>query len=97
MTITEQQFYDMLNVDEHMNFTNQIQELVFDKKGREEFYSKILNIHHDMGIDFFRDYFMAHSAVSAKGQHYTPDELGDRKSTRLNSSHEFVSRMPSSA
>ena len=24
-------------------------------------------------------------------------ELGDRKSTRLNSSHEFVSRMPSSA
>ncbi len=70
MTITEQQFYDMLNVDEHMNFTNRIQELVFDKKGREEFYSKILNIHHDMGIDFFRDYFMAHSAVSAKGQHY---------------------------
>ncbi|MCT0028055.1 hypothetical protein, partial [Lactococcus lactis] len=58
------------------NFTNRIQELVFDKKGREEFYSKILNIHHDMGIDFFRDYFMAHSAVSAKGQHYTPDELG---------------------
>ena len=31
----------------------------------------------------------------------TPKELGgefqDRKSTRLNSSHEFVSRMPSSA
>ena len=25
------------------------------------------------------------------------DNLGDRKSTRLNSSHEFVSRMPSSA
>ena len=24
-------------------------------------------------------------------------DLGDRKSTRLNSSHEFVSRMPSSA
>ena len=50
MTITEQQFYDMLNVDEHMNFTNRIQELVFDKKGREEFYSKILNIHHDMSV-----------------------------------------------
>ncbi len=32
MTITEKQFYDMLNVDEHMNFTNRIQELVFDKK-----------------------------------------------------------------
>ena len=63
MTITEQQFYDMLNVDEHMNFTNRIQELVFDKKGREEFYSKILNIHHDMSVDFFRDYFMTHSAL----------------------------------
>ena len=25
------------------------------------------------------------------------DDFGDRKSTRLNSSHEFVSRMPSSA
>jgi hypothetical protein len=46
------------------------------KKGREEFYSKILNIHHDMSVDFFRDYFMTHSAVSAKGQHYTPDALG---------------------
>ena len=28
---------------------------------------------------------------------YTPSWLADRKSTRLNSSHEFVSRMPSSA
>ena len=29
---------------------------------------------------------------------YTPEEMQtDRKSTRLNSSHEFVSRMPSSA
>ena len=27
----------------------------------------------------------------------TPQVTGDRKSTRLNSSHEFVSRMPSSA
>ena len=27
----------------------------------------------------------------------TPSNIEDRKSTRLNSSHEFVSRMPSSA
>ena len=27
----------------------------------------------------------------------TADEKGDRKSTRLNSSHEWISRMPSSA
>ena len=27
----------------------------------------------------------------------TPDMVGDRKSTRLNSSHEWISRMPSSA
>lgn len=76
MTITEQQFYDMLDVDEHMNFTNRIKELVFDKKEREEFYHKILNIHHDMSIDFFREYFMTHSAVSSKGQIYAPDALG---------------------
>ena len=76
MTITEQQFYDMLDVKEHMNFTNRIKELVFDKEGREEFYTKILAIHSDMSVDFFRDYFMTHSAVSSKGQHYTPDELG---------------------
>lgn len=37
MTITEQQFYDMLDVDEHMNFTNRIQELVFDKKDVKNF------------------------------------------------------------
>lgn len=76
MTITEQQFYDMLNVKEHMNFTNRIKELVFDRKGREAFYRKILAIHRDMSVDFFRDYFMTHSAVSSKGQHYTPDALG---------------------
>lgn len=40
MTITEQQFYDMLNVDEHMNFTNRIQELVFDKKDVKNFILK---------------------------------------------------------
>lgn len=76
MAITEQQFYDMLDVKEHMNFTNRIKELVFDKDGREEFYRKILAIHKDMSVDFFRDYFMKHSAVSSKGQHYTPDALG---------------------
>ncbi len=76
MTITEQQFYDMLDVKEHMNFTNRIQELVFDKEGREEFYRKILAIHCDMSVDFFRDYFMTHSAVSSRGQHYNPDALG---------------------
>ena len=38
-------------------------------------------------------------AVTATLQrsHYSMAELKDRKSTRLNSSHEFVSRMPSSA
>ena len=76
MGITEQQFYDMLDVNEHMNFSNRIKELVFDKEGREEFYRKILAIHNDMSVDFFRDYFMTHSAVSSKGQHYTPDALG---------------------
>lgn len=76
MAITEQQFYDMLDVNEHMNFTNRIKELVFEKEEREEFYRKILDIHKDMSVDFFRDYFMKHSAVSSKGQHYTPDSLG---------------------
>ena len=35
----------------------------------------------------------AHGALSED----KPLRIGDRKSTRLNSSHEFVSRMPSSA
>ena len=39
------------------------------------------------------DYKAALSEVSA----YFDTEPADRKSTRLNSSHEFVSRMPSSA
>jgi len=30
-------------------------------------------------------------------RHIRVDDVADRKSTRLNSSHEFVSRMPSSA
>ena len=37
-------------------------------------------------------------ALRSLGKELTPDERReDRKSTRLNSSHEFVSRMPSSA
>ena len=36
--------------------------------------------------------------VDVRGKQYTPPEISaDRKSTRLNSSHEWISRMPSSA
>ena len=35
--------------------------------------------------------------VNEPSLHRLPRRRGDRKSTRLNSSHEFVSRMPSSA
>ena len=35
--------------------------------------------------------------VCSKNIHLEVDEAGDRKSTRLNSSHEWISRMPSSA
>ena len=36
--------------------------------------------------------------LAAAGYHVlAPDQRGDRKSTRLNSSHQSVSRMPSSA
>ena len=34
---------------------------------------------------------------TAEGQHPAQPEAGDRKSIRLNSSHQSVSRMPSSA
>ena len=44
---------------------------------------------------------LCHELTDRKNMYFisTPSELGDkdRKSTRLNSSHEFVSRMPSSA
>ena len=35
--------------------------------------------------------------VDGKGRIIASDQYGDRKSTRLNSSHEWISRMPSSA
>ena len=35
--------------------------------------------------------------LGVSGEEITGMEIIDRKSTRLNSSHEFVSRMPSSA
>ena len=46
-----------------------------------------------------RDYFAAKVMQAMLGSNWTPyrDWETDRKSTRLNSSHEFVSRMPSSA
>ena len=41
--------------------------------------------------------FCATSAPAARGMRVTLDFEGDRKSTRLNSSHSSQSRMPSSA
>ena len=44
---------------------------------------------HCMMVELIDDFFAEYPAAGG--------EILDRKSTRLNSSHEFVSRMPSSA
>ena len=45
----------------------------------------------------FRDISKSRATASLKKKSREIDLYQDRKSTRLNSSHEFVSRMPSSA
>ena len=50
----------------------------------------------DYGGQCMKDYFTAIDEM-AKESYVDKDRLGDRKSTRLNSSHRCTSRMPSSA
>ena len=48
-----------------------------------------------MAVDTTRRQFLKLTGIGTAG--IAAAELGDRKSTRLNSSHERLSRMPSSA
>ena len=45
-------------------------------------------------VDFVQDNHSRSARHVLRGMHY---QIRDRKSTRLNSSHEWISRMPSSA
>ena len=50
----------------------------------------------DCKIMFWENTYIKHQIVNReKGKHFTTEQ--DRKSTRLNSSHNVISRMPSSA
>ena len=51
----------------------------------------------DLSADIEATYGELGDELSVELDAETRNELADRKSTRLNSSHEFVSRMPSSA
>lgn len=76
MAITNEQFLKISGTSDHISFVNWMEKITFDKQKREQFYHDILEIHKDMSVDFFRDYFMTNSAVSTTGQLYSPDELG---------------------
>ena len=76
MTITNEQFLKLSGTSDHVSFVKWLEKITFDKEKREKFFHDILEIHKDMSVDFFRNYFMTSAAVSTRGQHYTPDELG---------------------
>ena len=60
--------------------------------------SKVLGPFNNAGADFNIDSIPSHNVLEISFDLYTHDNWeGDRKSTRLNSSHEWISRMPSSA
>ena len=58
-------------------------------------------VNHVVGEDLWAPLLLAGSTIAEVGDRFDGDVLGaeprDRKSTRLNSSHQSVSRMPSSA
>ena len=84
-----------------------------DKERADRFYAHLARklerrgyaVSHDAGKEYTSppkaDLWVGHSRGSDRlrfaGKGTTAVAMGDRKSTRLNSSHEFVSRMPSSA
>ena len=64
----------------------------WNKQTQTEFYEKKLNLHRN-----FVDVVQSKRTNLADGNDNIADQARDRKSTRLNSSHPSISRMPSSA
>lgn len=75
--ITSSDFFKITQTSNHTEFYDYLKMIVLDKKKREDFFKAILNIHWDLSVDFFREYFTTNAAISTKGQHFSPDFMGE--------------------
>jgi len=75
--ITNSDFLKISQTTNHTEFYDYLKTILLDRAAREKFFRKVLAIQPDLSVDFFREYFTTNAVTRSKGQHYTPDFLGE--------------------
>lgn len=74
--LTYKEFYEIANVEQHSEFESYLKRIVFDKKERNAFYTRLLDINPILSVDTFKPYFELYSAERKSNmQDYTPDSV----------------------
>lgn len=87
--ITYKEFYEIANVEQHSEFESYLKRIVFDKKERNAFYTRLLDINPILSVDTFKPYFELYSAERKSNmQDYTPVPVAGLLSVLTRSSAE---------
>lgn len=72
--LSKEQLFKITKVDQHSRFQNKIEELIFDKLEREEFYRKCLRLNNNcLDEDIFMQYFEEYATErKSNKQEFTP-------------------------
>lgn len=72
------EYWDLLEVEQHSEFENELKELIFKPKERSVFYDKLLAVNNNLSTDTFKEYFELYAAERKTNQQdFTPDALAN--------------------
>lgn len=66
--ITKNDFWECAKVEQHSQFQKFLEDIVFDKERREQFYLDLIDIDYHLDDDLFRQYFEEYSAERKSNQ-----------------------------
>ena len=78
MVVKYHEYWDLLNVDQHSQFENKLNELILKPTKRNEFYDKLLEVKRDVSADTFKEYFELYAAErKSMQQDFTPEGIAN--------------------